>query len=409
MSNYGNYELEGLKHLCKVVGNNIKKDEGITEEVGADKAWSNKLANEILDNKDIELKTWIMEKGNSQMKVKVVAEEPLIEEMIPDVIYLIEQREKQEIDGVIVEVVNNYRQIMLVEGKKAELGDTKISLNDYYLKAEADEEIVGRTEVINEFTGNEGDTIINDEGQEVQIPIHEDLPVSQKVIWDLYTMLKADIEKGALPVGSIVFHYSLGDEEEEAIPPDYHLFCRGQELPIADYPELFEVIGYMYGGEGDVFRLPNLKSRIGVGMHTLTNSPLWLKFGQLNQTGGEIEIQLSESQMPKHKHTGSTYKTLRRTTGTFDGINYNNLSSETSYAAIGPYGTISRSTSTATAFSDSVHPGRSLQNTSGGTVDIRGVICHDSNSNCEIDYTGGNVNHNNCMPFIVLNVLIKYK
>ena len=88
----------------------------------------------------------------------------------------------------MVEVVANYRQIMLVEGKKVELGDTRISLNDYYVKAEADEEIVGRTEVINEFTGNEGDTIINDEGQEVQIPIHEDLPVSQKVIWDWWKL-----------------------------------------------------------------------------------------------------------------------------------------------------------------------------------------------------------------------------
>ena len=408
MSNYGNYELEGMKHLCKVVGNSIKKDEGISEEIGIDKAWPNKLANGILNDKDIELKTWITEKGNSQMKVKVVAEEPLIEEMIPDVIYLIEQKETQEIDGVMVEVVAHYRQIMLVEGKKVELGDTKISLNDYYLKDETDEELVARAEVINEFTGMEGSTIVDDEGQQVQIPIHDDLPVSQKAIWDLYTMLKADIDKATLPVGSIMFYVSMG-EEEGTIPPDYHLFCRGQELAVTDYPELFNVIGYTYGGEGDVFRLPNLMSRIAVGIEERTDSAFYTRFGVLGKTGGATDVQIYTSTLPKHYHSGNSGSALRRTSGFFDSIAYNALSSEVSYAAIGPYTTLGYQNSTATAFNDSTHPGKSLKNKSNSNVDIRGVICNAGNSSLSINYTGGDVLHNNCMPFLVLNVLIKYK
>ena len=328
--------------------------------------------------------------------------------MIPDVIYLIEQKEMQEIDGVMVEVVAHYRQIMLVEGKKVELGDTKISLNEYYLKEEADDELVGRAEVINEFTGMEGDTIVDDEGQQVQIPIHEDLPVSQKAIWDLYTMLKTDVEKATLPVGSIMFYASLG-EEEGTVPPEYHLFCKGQELSTTDYPELFRVIGYMYGGEGDVFCLPNLMSRIGVGLETRADSTFYSRFGQLNQTGGEVAVQLTKDEMASHYHTGNSGNALRRTTSFFDSIAYNSLSTETSYAAIGPWSTIGYQSNTNTAFSDSVHPGRSLQNSSGGSVDIRGVICSAVDSTCEIGYAGFDDPHNNCMPFIVLNVLIKYK
>ena len=254
----------------------------------------------------------------------------------------------------------------------------------------------------------EGSTIVDDEGQQVQIPIHEDLPVSQKAIWDLYTMLKADIEKATLPVGSIMFYVSMG-EEEGTVPPEYHLFCRGQELSTADYPELFSVIGYMYGGEGDVFCLPNLMSRIGVGLETRPDSEFYSKFGQLNQTGGEVAVQLTEDEMASHYHTGNSGNALRRTTSFFDGIAYNSLSTETSYAAIGPWATIGYQNNTNTAFSDSVHPGRSLQNSSGGTVDIRGVICNASDSTCEIGYAGMDDPHNNCMPFIVLNVLIKYK
>lgn len=41
----------------------------------------------------------------------------------------------------------------------------------------------------------------------------------------------------------------------------YSIKCDGAEYLTSEYPELFEVIGYTYGGSGDYFRVPNLRGK----------------------------------------------------------------------------------------------------------------------------------------------------
>ena len=50
--------------------------------------------------------------------------------------------------------------------------------------------------------------------------------------------------------------------------PDGWLFCSGEEVCIAEYEELYDVIGDLYGGacEGK-FRIPNLRGRVPVGVN----------------------------------------------------------------------------------------------------------------------------------------------
>jgi microcystin-dependent protein len=71
------------------------------------------------------------------------------------------------------------------------------------------------------------------------------------------------------PVGAILPY--AGNTE-----PEGWLFCDGQSVSTATYPELFAALGYRYGGSGSSFSLPNLQDRYVIGAAdmsaALTNS-----------------------------------------------------------------------------------------------------------------------------------------
>ena len=56
------------------------------------------------------------------------------------------------------------------------------------------------------------------------------------------------------PVGEIRL-INIGITESE-LEESGHLVCDGSLLAISEFPELFSVIGYKYGGSGDYFNLP---------------------------------------------------------------------------------------------------------------------------------------------------------
>lgn len=79
------------------------------------------------------------------------------------------------------------------------------------------------------------------------------------------TKLKLEMQKkinSALPLGSIIPFAG----SQNKLPSTY-LFCDGSEVSRAEYADLFNIIGTMYG-EGDgstTFNLPNLTGRVPVG------------------------------------------------------------------------------------------------------------------------------------------------
>jgi microcystin-dependent protein len=95
-----------------------------------------------------------------------------------------------------------------------------------------------------------------------------------------------------VPLGTIIPYASN-------IVPTTWLPCDGRTLNKTLYPDLFEVIGYTYGGDNvNLFKLPDLRGRdiIGVGQgENLTNRVI-------GQTGGSEMHVLTIDQMPQHTH-----------------------------------------------------------------------------------------------------------
>lgn len=81
-----------------------------------------------------------------------------------------------------------------------------------------------------------------------------------------------------------------------ATAPAGWLLCQGQVLSTAEHPELFEVIGNAYGGDGiNTFALPNSSGRVMRGAGSGAGNAL-------GSTGGADSVTLSASQMPAHTH-----------------------------------------------------------------------------------------------------------
>jgi microcystin-dependent protein len=74
------------------------------------------------------------------------------------------------------------------------------------------------------------------------------------------------------------------------------LECYGQSLSVDDFPELFAVIGYTFGGSSEEFRLPRLYDHFLLGTGPFPGPNVE------GLTGGENSVTLGEAEMPRHRH-----------------------------------------------------------------------------------------------------------
>jgi microcystin-dependent protein len=81
--------------------------------------------------------------------------------------------------------------------------------------------------------------------------------------------------------------------------PSGWAFCDGQLLAISENETLFQLIGTMYGGDGQsTFALPNLQSRIPLHFGT---GPDGITYNQAEAAGVE-SVTLTTQQIPIHTH-----------------------------------------------------------------------------------------------------------
>src|SRR5262245_26934071 len=81
--------------------------------------------------------------------------------------------------------------------------------------------------------------------------------------------------------------------------PVGYAFCDGQFLPISQNPNLFQLIGTTYGGNGTTtFRLPDLRSRVPLG----PGQGSGLSSYQIGDASGAEQVTLTVNQIVSHTH-----------------------------------------------------------------------------------------------------------
>ena len=100
--------------------------------------------------------------------------------------------------------------------------------------------------------------------------------------------------QSSLPIGSLIMFGG-------AVLPDNWIWCDGNEYSTTGtYQKLYEVIGTTYGGDENIFKVPNLQSRFPIGALDIKN--LKVKVDGVDSTSGGNSV-MTINQMVNHTHT----------------------------------------------------------------------------------------------------------
>lgn len=121
------------------------------------------------------------------------------------------------------------------------------------------------------------------------------------------------------PVGSIIaFAGNIEKYKKEAVETLYvtspieaygWMLCDGSALNSSEYPELFSALGYLYGGSGDTFNLPDLQGQFLRGVGTTSGSVeerTKAPNGDSNGVGSTQKDALQTHQHTYNEPTGAT-------------------------------------------------------------------------------------------------------
>ena len=122
----------------------------------------------------------------------------------------------------------------------------------------------------------------------VSLATNYQIPLSSgKIVVD-----NGKIQLSIVPVGAIQMYGA-------ASAPSGWLLCDGGSVSTTIYSKLFSIIGYSYGGAGTNFNVPDLRSRIELGM----GSGAGLTSRNLNDNGGVETVTLVSNNIPSHLHS----------------------------------------------------------------------------------------------------------
>ena len=95
------------------------------------------------------------------------------------------------------------------------------------------------------------------------------------------------------PIGTII------DYAGTTVPSGY-LLCDGNSYSTSLYPDLFNIIGYTWGGSGFNFNVPDLRRKATIGSGGTSTTTIGNSVGSV---GGTENVNLNKSNIPSHTHS----------------------------------------------------------------------------------------------------------
>lgn len=216
--------------------------------------------------------------------------------------------------------------------------------------------------------------------------------------------------------------------------PYGYAYANGNTLQIQQNNALYALIGTYFGGDGrSTFQLPNLQSRVGIGIYTGGAGSAFTHY-QIANNGGNEAVQLSLSQMPVHNHAAATTISASTTVTPTTSItpSLTGLSATTTITALaapttralGPSGnflTVGSTTISSTATPVQIYAASgngtpvqmaadmattSVTGTLAATANTTATASTNATANTTIGNNGGNGAFDNRVPFLALNYLI---
>lgn len=185
--------------------------------------------------------------------------------------------------------------------------------------------------------------------------------------------------------------------------PEHFLECDGTVYNIAEYPDLFAVIGNTYGGDGvTTFAVPNMSGRCSIGPAT----------GHvLGTTGGAETVTLAATDLPEHVHEVPEHTHENDITASTPALSHTVTQPAFNYEKIRgnggkvvyvdgtarPSATTNAAMTRATNFAVGNHASASCT-MSGGVTDCAAF---------DTESAGQGQAHNNMMPYLALAYIIQ--
>lgn len=160
-------------------------------------------------------------------------------------------------------------------------------------------------------------------------------------------------------------------------------YCNGGLVAISQNQALFALIGNTYGGDGQTtFALPDLRSRVPIGAG-MGQGP-GLTFYQRGVMGGVEDVTLTQTTMPEHMHVAQGELRAFDTPGTSQSPDAGQVLAAAN-----------------TQQGPNTLPTRSYAAAAGSPVTLS-----NQSTSLQIGSAGGNLPHENRMPFLGLSYII---
>ena len=203
---------------------------------------------------------------------------------------------------------------------------------------------------------------------------------------------------------------TIGDTKFSVVRQDHMgwMNCDGRLLSTEDYPLLFRVIQYSFGGSGDQFRLPDMRScipgAIGPGTNVNVNAYIpSVSARALGDATGEETHTLIINEIPSHTHGSADVSGNANGNGltTING-QHNHTATDSGHTHSLP---LSSAALTGVGPSDDVTQG-SGYNTGEGFANI--TVGSNGDHQHQIYNTGGGAPHNNMQPTLFIGNMFMY-